>query len=162
MKKFAILHGPNLNRLGRREPHIYGTATLKDLERLIRAEARRLGVGVVFFQSNHEGALIDRIHALADAGIAGFVVNFGAYTHTSIALHDALKSVAPLPAVEVHISDIRKREKFRRHSYTAAACLALISGRGFPGYLEALRLLATEAGRAALPAPRAARAPKRR
>lgn len=142
MKKFAILHGPNLNRLGRREPHIYGTATLKDLERLIRAEAKRLRVGVVFFQSNHEGALIDRIHALADAGISGFIVNFGAYSHTSIALHDALKSVSPLPAVEVHISDIRKREKFRRQSMTAGACVAMVSGKGFPGYLEALRLLA--------------------
>lgn len=142
MKKYAILHGPNLNRLGRREPAIYGTATLKDLEKLIRAEARQLGVGVTFFQSNHEGALIDRIHALADAGITGYIVNFGAYSHTSIALHDALKSVAPLPAMEVHISDISKREKFRRHSMTAAACVGLISGQGFPGYLVALRRLA--------------------
>lgn len=142
MKKYAILHGPNLNRLGRREPAIYGTATLKDLEKLIRAEARQLGVGVTFFQSNHEGALIDRIHALADAGITGYIVNFGAYSHTSIALHDALKSVAPVPAMEVHISDISKREKFRRHSMTAAACVGLISGQGFPGYLEALRRLA--------------------
>ncbi|MCM2275698.1 MAG: type II 3-dehydroquinate dehydratase [Candidatus Didemnitutus sp.] len=142
MKTFAVLHGPNLNRLGKREPHIYGTATLKDLERLIRAEAKSLGVRVVFFQSNHEGALIDRIHALADRGVAGFIVNFGAYTHTSIALHDALKSVAPLPAIEVHISDIKKREKFRRHSYTAAACIGMISGRGFPGYVEALQRLA--------------------
>lgn len=142
MKKYAILHGPNLNRLGRREPAIYGTATLKDLEKLIRAEARQLGVGVTFFQSNHEGALIDRIHALADAGISGYIVNFGAYSHTSIALHDALKSVAPLPAMEVHISDISKREKFRRHSMTAGACVGLISGQGFPGYLEALRRLA--------------------
>ncbi|MBP6864531.1 MAG: type II 3-dehydroquinate dehydratase [Candidatus Didemnitutus sp.] len=142
MKTFAVLHGPNLNRLGKREPHIYGTATLKDLEQLIRAEAKRLGVRVVFFQSNHEGALIDRIHALADRGVAGFIVNFGAYTHTSIALHDALKSVAPLPAIEVHLSDIKKREKFRRHSYTAAACIGMISGRGFPGYIEALQRLA--------------------
>jgi 3-dehydroquinate dehydratase-2 len=142
MRKFAILHGPNLNRLGRREPAIYGTATLKDLEKLIRAEARKLGVAVTFFQSNHEGALIDRIHALADRGIAGYIVNFGAYSHTSIALHDALKSVAPLPAIEVHISDIKKREPFRRHSMTAGACVGLISGQGFPGYLEALRRLA--------------------
>jgi 3-dehydroquinate dehydratase-2 len=141
VKKFAILNGPNLNRLGRREPHIYGTATLKDLEKLVRAEARQLGVGVVFFQSNHEGALIDRIHELADGGISGFIVNFGAYSHTSIALHDALKSVG-LPAVEVHISDIKKREKFRRHSMTAGACIAMISGHGFPGYVEALQLLA--------------------
>src|ERR1044071_741086 len=105
MKKFAVLNGPNLNRLGKREPQIYGMATLKDLEKLLRAEAKRLGVGVTFFQSNHEGALIDKIHALADEGVAGFIVNFGAYSHTSIALHDALKSVA-LPAIEVHISDI--------------------------------------------------------
>jgi 3-dehydroquinate dehydratase-2 len=141
MKKIAILHGPNLNRLGKREPEIYGTATLKDLEKLIRAEARKLGVSVSFFQSNHEGALIDRIHALADRGTAGFIVNFGAYSHTSIALLDALKSVS-LPAIEVHISDIKKREPFRQHSVTAAACLAMISGQGFPGYLTALRQLA--------------------
>lgn len=141
MKRFAILNGPNLNRLGKREPEIYGTATLRDLERLVRTEARRLGVGVVFFQSNHEGALVDRIHALADAGIAGFVVNFAAYSHTSIALLDALKSTG-LPAVEVHISDIRKREPFRRKSMTARGCVAMISGRGFPGYVEALRLIA--------------------
>ena len=141
MKKIAILNGPNLNRLGRREPLIYGTGTLKDLERLVRAEARRLGVAVVFFQSNHEGALVDRVQQLADRGIAGFIVNFAAYSHTSIALLDALKSTG-LPAIEVHISDIRKREKFRRRSMTAGACVAMISGRGFPGYIEALRLLA--------------------
>ena len=142
MKKIAVLHGPNLNRLGKREPEIYGTATLKDLEQLLRAEARKLGVSVSFFQSNHEGALIDRIHDLADRGTEGFIVNFGAYTHTSIALHDALKSVAPRPAIEVHISDIKKRESFRRHSYTAAACINMISGLGFPGYVKALQQLA--------------------
>ncbi len=142
MKKFAILNGPNLNRLGRREPHIYGTATLRDLEKLVRAEAKQLGVGVIFFQSNHEGNLIDAVHRLADRGVAGFIVNFAAYSHTSIALHDALKSVAPRPAIEVHISDIKKREKFRRHSVTAGACLGMVSGKGFPGYLEALRRLA--------------------
>ena len=141
MKRFAILNGPNLNRLGRREPHIYGTATLKDLEKLVRAGARELGVGVTFFQSSHEGALIDEIHRLADAKVAGFIVNFGAYSHTSIALRDALSSTG-LPAVEVHISDIKKREKFRRQSMTAGACVAMISGRGFPGYVEALQLLA--------------------
>ena len=141
MKKIAILHGPNLNRLGKREPEIYGSATLKDLEKLIRAEARKLGVSVSFFQSNHEGALIDRIHALADRGTGGFIVNFGAYSHTSIALLDALKSVNR-PAIEVHISDIKKREPFRQHSVTAAACIAMISGQGFPGYLTALRQLA--------------------
>jgi len=141
MKKFAILNGPNLNRLGRREPDIYGTATLKDLEKLVRAEARLLGVAVTFYQSNHEGSLVDKVHQLADRGINGFIVNFAAYSHTSIALHDALKSVG-LPAIEVHISDIKKREKFRQHSMTAGACLAMISGQGFPGYVEALRRLA--------------------
>jgi 3-dehydroquinate dehydratase-2 len=141
VKKIAILNGPNLNRLGQREPAIYGTATLKDLEKLVRAEAKKLGVAVTFFQSNHEGALIDRIHALADRGTGGFIVNFGAYSHTSIALHDALKSVG-LPAIEVHISDIKQRESFRRHSMTAAACLGMISGQGFPGYVAALRRLA--------------------
>ncbi|HEX2900231.1 MAG TPA: type II 3-dehydroquinate dehydratase [Bacteroidia bacterium] len=141
MKKIAILNGPNLNRLGRREPEIYGTATLRDLEKLVRREARRLGVTVSFFQSNHEGALVDKIHTLADAGTQGFIVNFAAYSHTSIALHDALKSVGR-PAIEVHISDIRKREPFRRHSMTAAACIGMISGKGFPGYVEALERLA--------------------
>jgi len=141
MKKIAILHGPNLDRLGRRQPDIYGTATLRDLERLIRAEAKQLGFSVSFFQSAHEGALVDKIHALTDGGTDAFIVNFGAYSHTSIALRDALAG-ADRPAVEVHISNIRQREKFRRKSMTAGACVAMISGKGFPGYLEALRLLA--------------------
>lgn len=141
MKKIAILNGPNLNRLGKREPEIYGTATLKDLEKLVRTEARKLGVAVSFFQSNHEGALVDKVHQLADAGTQGFIVNFAAYSHTSIALHDALKSVG-LPAIEVHISDIKKRESFRRHSMTAGACIGMISGKGFPGYVDALHRLA--------------------
>ena len=142
MKKIAILHGPNLDRLGKRQPGIYGTGTLKDLELMIRAEAKRLGFSVTFFQSAHEGALVDKIHTLTDRGIEAFVVNFGAYSHTSIALRDALASAA-LPAVEVHISDIKKREKFRHQSMTAGACLAMISGHGFPGYIEALQLLST-------------------
>lgn len=143
MKKIAILNGPNLNRLGRREPLIYGTGTLRDLEKLVRAEARRLDVSVTFFQSNHEGALIDKIHQLADAGTEGLIVNFAAYSHTSIALLDALKSVG-LPAIEVHISDIKKREKFRRTSVTAAGCIGMISGQGFPGYVMALQQLAAQ------------------
>ncbi|MEO6994664.1 MAG: type II 3-dehydroquinate dehydratase [Lacunisphaera sp.] len=141
MKKIAVLHGPNLDRLGQRQPGIYGTGTLKDLEQLIRAEAKRLGFTVTFFQSAHEGALVDKIHALTDRGIDGFVVNFGAYSHTSIALRDALASAA-LPAIEVHISDIKKREKFRHTSMTAGGCRAMISGKGFPGYIDALQLLA--------------------
>jgi 3-dehydroquinate dehydratase-2 len=141
VKKIAVLHGPNLDRLGKRQPGIYGTGTLKDLEQLIRAEAKRLGFTVTFFQSAHEGALVDKIHALTDRGIEGFVVNFGAYSHTSIALRDALASAA-MPAIEVHISDIKKREKFRHTSMTAGACRAMISGKGFPGYIDALQLLA--------------------
>ena len=140
--KIAILHGPNLDRLGKRQPEIYGRATLKDLEKLIRAEAKRLGFSVVFFQSAHEGALVDKIHALTDAGIEAFIVNFGAYSHTSIALRDAL-SASDKPAIEVHISDIKKREKFRHTSMTAGACRAMICGKGFPGYIEALQLLRT-------------------
>jgi len=141
IKKIAILHGPNLDRLGKRQPGIYGTGTLKDLEKLIRAESKRLGLTPTFFQSAHEGALVDKIHALTDRGIQGFIVNFGAYSHTSIALRDALSSAA-LPAVEVHISDIKKREEFRHHSMTAGACRVMISGKGFPGYIDALQLLA--------------------
>jgi len=141
IKKIAILHGPNLDRLGTRQPGIYGTGTLKDLEKLIRSGAKQLGFSVTFFQSAHEGALVDKIHALTDRGIEGFIVNFGAYSHTSIALRDALSSAA-LPAVEVHISDIKKREAFRHQSMTAGACRAMISGKGFPGYIEALQLLA--------------------
>jgi 3-dehydroquinate dehydratase-2 len=141
LMKIAILHGPNLDRLGKREPEIYGRATLKDLEQLIRTEARKLGFSTVFFQSAHEGALVDKIHALTDRGIDAFIVNFGAYSHTSIALRDAL-SASGLPAVEVHISDIKQREKFRHKSMTAGACIAIISGQGFPGYVAALRQLA--------------------
>ena len=141
MKKIAVLHGPNLDRLGKRQPEIYGTATLADLERVLRAEAKQLGLTLTFFQSAHEGALVDRIHALTDRGVDAFIVNFGAYSHTSIALRDAL-AASGRPAVEVHISDIAKREKFRRTSMTAGACVALISGLGFPGYVQALRRLA--------------------
>lgn len=141
IKKIAVLHGPNLDRLGKRQPAIYGTGTLKDLEKLIRIESKKLGLTPVFFQSAHEGALVDKIHALTDRGILGFIVNFGAYSHTSIALRDALASAA-LPAIEVHISDIKKREEFRHQSMTAGACRAMISGQGFPGYIEALQLLA--------------------
>ena len=141
MKKVAILHGPNLDRLGKRQPEIYGTATLADLETMIRREAKKLGLVPTFFQSAHEGALVDKIHALTDRGIEGFIVNFGAYSHTSIALRDAL-AASGKPAIEVHISDIKQREKFRRSSMTAGACVAMISGKGFPGYIEALGKLA--------------------
>jgi 3-dehydroquinate dehydratase-2 len=139
MKKIAILNGPNLDRLGKREPEIYGHATLADLEQALRAEFGGTAE-LTFFQSNHEGELIDRIAACADAKFAGLVLNAGAFTHTSVALRDALLG-AHVPAVEVHISNIYKREEFRHTSLTAPACTALISGLGLEGYHAAVRFL---------------------
>jgi 3-dehydroquinate dehydratase-2 len=139
MKKIAILNGPNLDRLGKREPEIYGRATLADLENALRAEFEP-GAQLEFFQSNHEGALIDRIAALSDAKIDGLVINLGAYTHTSVALRDALLG-AHLPAVEVHISNLYRREEFRHRSLTAPACIAVITGLGLEGYHAAIRFL---------------------
>jgi 3-dehydroquinate dehydratase-2 len=139
MKKIAILNGPNLDRLGRREPEIYGRATLADLEQALRAEFGA-AAQLEFFQSNHEGALIDRIAGLADAKFDGLVINGGALTHTSVALRDALMG-AHLPTVEVHISNIYKREDFRHTSLTAPACIAVITGLGFEGYHAAIRYL---------------------
>ncbi|MEX2044879.1 MAG: type II 3-dehydroquinate dehydratase [Opitutus sp.] len=139
MKKIAILNGPNLDRLGKREPEIYGRATLADLERALRAEFGG-AAALEFFQSNHEGALIDRIASLAEAKADGLVINGGAFTHTSVALRDALLG-AHLPTVEVHISNIYKREDFRHTSLTAPACLAVITGLGLEGYHAAVRFL---------------------
>lgn len=139
MKTLAILNGPNLDRLGKREPEIYGRATLADLEAHLRAEFG--GVArLEFFQSNHEGTLIDKIAALADAKVDGIVINGGAFTHTSVALRDALAG-SGLRAVEVHISNIYKREEFRHHSYTAPICAAVITGLGLEGYFAAVRFL---------------------
>lgn len=134
-----VLNGPNLNLLGLREPEIYGKRTYADLVALIQAEAESIGVSVAFLQSNHEGALVDAIQD-AYGRADGIVINPGAYTHTSVALLDAVKAVG-IPTVEVHISDPDGREEFRRVSYLRAACVASIKGRGFEGYLEALRLL---------------------
>lgn len=139
MKKIAILNGPNLDRLGKREPEIYGHTTLADLEASLRAEFAGKAE-LDFFQSNHEGALIDKIAALADAKADGIVINGAALTHTSVALRDALAG-AHLPAVEVHISNIYKREEFRHTSLTAPIALAVISGLGLEGYFAAVRFL---------------------
>ena len=139
MKKIAILNGPNLDRLGKREPEIYGHTTLADLEASLRAEFAGKAE-LDFFQSNHEGALIDKIAAIADAKFDGIVINGAALTHTSVALRDALAG-AHLPAVEVHISNIYKREEFRHTSLTAPIALAVISGLGLEGYFAAIRFL---------------------
>lgn len=142
--KFLVLNGPNLNMLGIREPGIYGCETYATLLEKIAAHAARRGVEIKAAQSNHEGVLVDEIQAaLGDCD--GIVINPGAYTHTSIALLDAVKAVG-LPTVEVHISDVSKREDFRQISYIRAACIATISGHGTDGYLEAIDLLLAHLG----------------
>ena len=135
-----VINGPNLNLLGIREPEIYGKATYADLCSLIEAHAEKLGVSVTLYQSNHEGDLVDAIQQ-AYGKQDGIVINPGAYTHTSVALLDALKAVG-IPTVEVHISDPDTREAFRKVSYIRAACVKTIKGHGFDGYLEAMDFLA--------------------
>jgi 3-dehydroquinate dehydratase-2 len=139
VKTIWVLNGPNLNLLGEREPAIYGRATLSEIERTLVAEGKRRDADVECFQSNHEGALIDRIH-LARGRAHGLVVNLGALSHTSIALADAI-AAAGLPTVEVHLSNVHAREPFRRRLLTAAACIGTISGLGPIGYRLALEAL---------------------
>jgi len=138
--KILVINGPNLNLLGIREPGIYGQKTYADLVDMIKAEANALGAETEFVQSNHEGALVDAIQS-AYGTADGIIINPGAYTHTSIALLDAVKAVG-IPTVEVHISDPDEREDFRRISYIRAACVKTIKGQGLEGYLDALRFLA--------------------
>lgn len=140
MKSFGLLNGPNLDRLGTREPQVYGSQTLADLEAAVQAEAKQLGVAVECFQGASEGALVDQIHRWTDAGVSGIVANFAAYTHTSVALHDAVKA-SGLPVVEVHLSQVYQREAFRHKSLTAPACVGVIAGLGVEGYRAALRFL---------------------
>ena len=143
--KILVLNGPNLNMLGTREPAIYGSGTYDDLQQMIRTHAEKCGVEVLFYQSNHEGALVDAIQQAYFDGVDGIVFNPGAYTHTSVALLDALKTVG-IPTVEVHISNVTKREDFRQISYVRAACVATVMGKGVAGYTEALDILAKGAG----------------
>ena len=139
--KILVINGPNMNMLGIRQPEIYGSATYEDLKAMIQEEADRLGVEVRFFQSNHEGALVDAIQQAYFEKVDGIIINPAAYTHTSVALLDAVKAVG-IPTVEVHVSDPDSREGFRHVSYIRPACVGTVRGRGLPGYLEALRILA--------------------
>lgn len=137
--KFLVINGPNLNLLGLREPTIYGSRDFAALQDFIRAAAREAGVEVELFQSNHEGAIVDAIQA-AYGTADGIVINPAAYTHTSVAILDALKAVA-LPAVEVHLSDVSAREPFRQISYAGMACVKTYMGLGFEGYRQAILYL---------------------
>ena len=137
--KFLIINGPNLNMLGIREPDLYGTLTYDGLVEYVAAEARRLGVEAEFYQSNHEGDLVTAIQQ-AYGRMDGIVINAGAYTHTSIAILDALKAVS-VPAAEVHISDVAKREDFRQVSYLGMACCCKFAGEGKQGYVHAMEKL---------------------
>lgn len=137
--KILVINGPNLNMLGIREPGIYGKNTYADLCALLEQTAKELGVEIEFYQSNHEGCLVDKIQ-WAYGKIDGIVINPAAYTHTSVAILDALKAVS-IPAVEVHISDVDAREPFRQVSYAGLACVKTIKGHGFAGYQEAMTYL---------------------
>ena len=138
--KLLVINGPNLNMLGIREPALYGSGTYDALCEKIKAYCAQKDIAVDFYQSNHEGFLVDRIQAAYLDGTEGIVINPGAYTHTSIALLDAVKAVG-IPTVEVHISKVEEREDFRQVSYIRAACIATITGKGFDGYLEAVDIL---------------------
>jgi len=140
VKRVVVVNGPNLNLLGRREPHIYGTRTIGDLEETVRAKAKELELEPAFFQSNDEGAIIDFLQQHAP-GAAGIVINPGALSHYSLALYDCLQALA-VPVVEVHLSNIHAREEFRSHSVTARAARGIVAGLGFDGYRFALEYLA--------------------
>lgn len=136
-KNLLLLNGPNLNLLGTREPEVYGSTTLADIERAAQTQAEAAGAHLAKFQSNHEGALIDRIHAARDEGVDAIIINPGGLTHTSIALRDALAAVA-IPFVEVHISNVHRREQFRHFSYLSGLAAGVVCGLGPAGYRFAL------------------------
>lgn len=141
MPSILVLNGPNLNLLGQREPEQYGHTTLADVEQLCRETGERLGVEINCLQSNHEGVLIDAIHeagrGVSDGSVLGVVFNAGAYTHTSVALHDAIKGAA-VPVIEIHISNVHAREPFRHHSYLSPAAAGIVVGFGVDGYVLAI------------------------
>lgn len=140
MKTIGIINGPNLDRLGKREPEIYGTRSLGELEKMLKDEADKAVANVLCFQSNKEGEIIDKINEWANMEIDGVIINPAAYSHTSIGIRDAI-SGAGMPFIEVHITNIHNREPFRQFSYTAGACEGVIFGLGLEGYLVAFRYL---------------------
>jgi 3-dehydroquinate dehydratase II len=142
LARIEVLHGVNLDQLGRRDPAVYGALTLAELEGAIAAQAQELGLAASFFHTNHEGEFVERLHALRGTA-DGIVLNPGAWTHYAWSLRDALE-IAALPAVEVHLSDIAAREPWRRQSVIGELCIATVAGRGPDGYGEALRLLRDE------------------
>ena len=137
LRNVLVLHGPNLNLLGTREPEVYGATTLADINAALAERAAARGVTLAHFQSNHEGALVDRIHAAKSEGIEFIIINPAAYTHTSVALRDALAGVV-IPYIEVHLSNVHRREPFRHHSYLADQAVGVICGLGWRGYVAAL------------------------
>ncbi|HVW49611.1 MAG TPA: type II 3-dehydroquinate dehydratase [Trinickia sp.] len=137
MKRLLVLHGPNLNLLGTREPEVYGRVTLEQIDQALSARAKEAGVELVAFQSNHEGHLVDRVQAAAKERIEFIVINPAAFTHTSVALRDALAGVG-IPFIEVHLSNVHRREPFRHHSFFSDQAEGVICGLGWKGYLYAL------------------------
>jgi len=138
--KLLVLHGPNLNLLGTREPNYYGLATLADINLALARRAAAAGVELESFQSNHEGALIERVHAAREQGVRYIIINPAAYTHTSVALRDAM-AASGVPFIEVHLSNVHSRESFRHHSYFSDLAVGVITGLGSEGYLLALEYL---------------------
>ena len=143
--KIYVINGPNLNMLGIREPDQYGSDSYAELVRRVEEHCKSLGIDAVIYQSNHEGALVDKIQEAYFEGAGGIVINPGAYTHTSIALLDAIKATK-IPTVEVHISAVERREDFRQISYVRAACIATVAGEGFNGYLHAMDIINEKTG----------------
>lgn len=143
--RLLVIHGPNLNLLGTREPQHYGVTTLADINRALARRAEAASVELETFQSNHEGALIERVHAARGEGVRFIIINPAAYTHTSVALRDAIAAVA-IPFVEVHLSNVHAREPFRQHSYFSDLAIGVVSGLGSEGYLLALEYLLNKLG----------------
>jgi 3-dehydroquinate dehydratase-2 len=143
MKKIGLLNGPNLDRLGKREPEVYGSVTLEEIVKKVKYKAETCDCEVEAFQSNHEGALIDKIHQWADSGFSGLILNPGGLTHTSVALRDAVVA-SGLKTVEVHLSNIHAREDFRHKSLISGIAAAVVAGMSHHGYISALRFLSDE------------------